>query len=727
MHSSPLLLLALLISLPARAGFVDDPLRFGLDIPEDAKGGAVWADFNGDGWPDLAVNGSSHTLLYLSYGGPNHGMVSLGNHGVGYAIVAGDLDNDGDVDLAQSALGALDIYLNDGAGHFTRTLQLTAGAVPTFSVHGLGLADIDLDGDLDVVAQNTDPAIFALVNDGSGTFSLETDAFPLHGLYSAGDYLAVADFDRDGDVDVALRTSSETALWEGRAAQGATSRPYFLSGPLVIASTDEGATLFCDGDRDGDLDLFWSDGGTLGGSTNQFIRADTSAGGTSWIATHQPGLPASAEVYSAICQDLDVDGDPDLYLGVREGSDNHLFENQGSGFTFADTSGPDTALHMLWSYAMTAADADLDGDLDILVAGKKRASALLVNDAGDLGDGRYLAIRALADLDACAGTTRDDLGATLRLYDPATGSYLTGALDINGGEGHGAQGWSTAFTGLPASWDLSEELWVEVQWIYAKGRRTVSPVRVSALSGYHLVELLSSDADGDGIPNEVEERFSGAGADTDGDGLPDISDADSDGDGLSDALEAGPGSSRCAPDPTDTDLDGTPDFLDLDSDGDGLHDADEGAWGTDPLVGDSDGDGLSDGEEVHVTFTFPQRADSDEDGLFDGDEVLTYGTDPMRGDTDDDGLSDADEIYGFGTDPLLSDTDGDGLSDLDEAFLFGTDPLMADTDGDSLGDGDEVGTYGTDPHAEDSDGDSLSDGDEVSTYLTDPSLADSDG
>ncbi|MBW2734007.1 MAG: hypothetical protein JRH20_16590 [Deltaproteobacteria bacterium] len=75
------------------------------------------------------------------------------------------------------------------------------------------------------------------------------------------------------------------------------------------------------------------------------------------------------------------------------------------------------------------------------------------------------------------------------------------------------------------------------------------------------------DAEGDGIPDEVEGC---AGEDLDGDGIPNFIDSDSDGDGIIDSIEAGHGS-----EPVDSDGDGDPDYLDADSDDDGVADGDE--------------------------------------------------------------------------------------------------------------------------------------------------------
>jgi hypothetical protein len=105
-------------------------------------------------------------------------------------------------------------------------------------------------------------------------------------------------------------------------------------------------------------------------------------------------------------------------------------------------------------------------------------------------------------------------------------------------------------------------------------------------------EEVDGDADGDGIPNGVEDCLN-PGADLDRDGTTNWQDWDSDGDGIPDKIEKGPKNSKgeCASPsakskewPCDHDGDGTPDYLDLDSDNDKLIDKNEDANG-DGLIG----------------------------------------------------------------------------------------------------------------------------------------------
>jgi Bacterial TSP3 repeat len=187
--------------------------------------------------------------------------------------------------------------------------------------------------------------------------------------------------------------------------------------------------------------------------------------------------------------------------------------------------------------------------------------------------------------------------------------------------------------------------------------------------------------------------------DMDGDSLTDPTSSDTDGDGVPDGIEDYNFSGR------------------RDSDGDDLEDG-EGVDGEhvlwkemDPLLPDSDGDGLVDGEEgdrdgdgeLGSDESDPMNADTDGDGVTDGDEIRA-GTGVNVCDTDGDGLTDGVEMgriqpydingcHGLqpsGTnyskpgemDPRNPDSDGNGWIDSKD-----NDPSIVDTDGDGLGDG----------------------------------------
>jgi len=126
------------------------------------------------------------------------------------------------------------------------------------------------------------------------------------------------------------------------------------------------------------------------------------------------------------------------------------------------------------------------------------------------------------------------------------------------------------------------------------------------------------------------------------------------------------------PDVIDADGDGLPSDMDPDDsnpdiDEDGIMDGVEVANGLDPLNPDSDGDGLTDGDEIDMGLD-PTAADSDGDGLLDGNE-MDMGTNPLSVDSDGDGVDDAHDLSNmFVGGETLAGGAGTGLMDGVDSF-----------------------------------------------------------
>lgn len=131
------------------------------------------------------------------------------------AILSLDIDSDGDLDIfsVTGYLGAGDsdpneLYRNDGNFNFTR---IRSGAAITCPA-GQGATDTDFDGDgdIDILAANRGGSINILRNNGSGTFSLVSPR--TIGIdHEAEDGITTADIDNDGDVDLLLATGHMAA------------------------------------------------------------------------------------------------------------------------------------------------------------------------------------------------------------------------------------------------------------------------------------------------------------------------------------------------------------------------------------------------------------------------------------------------------------------------------------------------------------------------------------
>jgi hypothetical protein len=122
--------------------------------------GVALGDIDGDGWCDVYFCGLDHSnALYRNLGNwkfqdltASAGVACAGQTSTG--AVFADVDGDGDLDLLVTGLGrGVRLFINDGQGHFTEATQAAGLGGHTGSM-SLALADIDGDGDLDLYVAN---------------------------------------------------------------------------------------------------------------------------------------------------------------------------------------------------------------------------------------------------------------------------------------------------------------------------------------------------------------------------------------------------------------------------------------------------------------------------------------------------------------------------------------------------------------------------------------------
>ena len=296
------------------------------------------ADLDRDGDPDLVRAGQ--TLAWIrTTGGALADELAIGANCQRYTAAAtADVDRDGDTDVVSGCVPnvgagnfAVGLWENDGTPGdggwgFQGIAELAALASPT--VGGIALGDLDRDGDHDVL-------VAATAGDGTGSAQLawyENTApgfGPAQIIYAATANpllaTALADVDRDGDLDV-VTAAQDVVFWnENEDGAGAFSDRIAISKSLPAIDS----LSIADVDDDGDPDILAASS-TLDSVT---ILENRNGFGGFWVAKDvaTASTPVDGPRSMAIA-DFDLDARPDLVLGSFDESTLSWYPNQGGEY-----------------------------------------------------------------------------------------------------------------------------------------------------------------------------------------------------------------------------------------------------------------------------------------------------------------------------------------------------------------------------------------------------------
>ncbi|GAB5495994.1 MAG: hypothetical protein Phyf2KO_10740 [Phycisphaerales bacterium] len=205
----------------------DERLPTQADTTQDIEAG----DIDGDGDPDLIIANEQANRILINNGNgffedDTQGRLEIKALEETREADLGDVDNDGDLDLvlANVAWSGADptdrLLLNDGAGNFTRSDHFPADSV--FSVDA-DFADIDSDGDLDIITANLGPGaaipIRIYINDGSGGFTNATNDLvkPMNLVH--GIDVECVDINGDGEMEIYLTNHVSADVILARSGQ----------------------------------------------------------------------------------------------------------------------------------------------------------------------------------------------------------------------------------------------------------------------------------------------------------------------------------------------------------------------------------------------------------------------------------------------------------------------------------------------------------------------------
>jgi hypothetical protein len=310
------------------------------------------------------------------------------------ATAAADYDNDGDLDIA--VLGYYVVYnvsvedrlilmrsdsMGSGSWKFTY-FNIPLGSL-TAGASDLAWGDVDGDGDLDL-AVGTDGSTVIYRND-AGTLVLTDTSLPGYWEDNSQAYFNLhsitwADYDNDGDLDLLIPSvfdnnafAYKTALMRNDGPNG-TGGWLFTEFDSVFAPTMHAQSLWADYDGDGDLDQLLVNIAPI--YDDGFIRRYRNEGNGVFTGENILGT-LSIEHGEAQWGDYDGDGDLDILVAgnLKEVNGSYtpmalrIYRNDSINYTPVEVI-PNPAAEGWFDFtAATWADYDSDGDMDILLAG----------------------------------------------------------------------------------------------------------------------------------------------------------------------------------------------------------------------------------------------------------------------------------------------------------------------------------------------------------------------
>ena len=302
-------------------------------------------------------------------GGPGRGAFRAGTDvPVGhfaFALVVGDLDNDGDLDVLTSTetgiTPTIGVLLNNGQAQFSAGTSINPNGY--LSIYQLALGDVDSDGDLDVVASMGNYGLSICLNNGNATFA------PAINVYGGCNRFALGDMDADGDLDLVATTYQSSTGSVSIMLNDGTGN--FAAPPLTAVSAPTvGNVALGDVDGDGDLDV-------MTGNDSNGMRLYLNNGVGALGAGTALATPGAA--HDVALGDLDGDGDLDLAFSYSDATYNGwagTFVNNGSGDFTATSQRVATGLY---GGELLLGDVDHDADLDVIAANNSSIS-IRIND-----------------------------------------------------------------------------------------------------------------------------------------------------------------------------------------------------------------------------------------------------------------------------------------------------------------------------------------------------------
>lgn len=385
--------------------FSTNPTSVALPGPVDET---ALADLNGDGLLDVVSldESTSQVTVFLATSATSYAA------GVSYTttcgdynsdtLVFGDLTNDGKPEIViPNPTGSIAVYVNKGDGSFQQTVCYDAvlsgpnGAPGVVQSTAVAIADVNDDGNADVISSNANGDVTILLGNGDGTLNEPIFGYTLGGSATCGNcgwYFAaiIADFDGDGVLDMIVPdTEFSLALLKGYNDGTFRAAPsYYAPGALGSGPAYSYAQGIASGDFNGDgipdLVLAGSNGISMAGITVFLSGGD---------GTLKPGVTYGTSncYFYVVVADFNKDGQPDIAANDACTGEVQIFTGKADGtFILGPAVATGTSNFSQPGGEMVVGDFNGDGYPDIAVidvaessTGYSRVGVILNDGTGD--------------------------------------------------------------------------------------------------------------------------------------------------------------------------------------------------------------------------------------------------------------------------------------------------------------------------------------------------------
>ena len=331
-----------------------------LEARSDTTANISFGDFDGDGHPDiLLVKGRHWPIVDKVLLGDGSGKIrKTYNLGIvsdrSYTGGLADFNGDGFVDIAvrNDAPDRKLIYLNDGKGNFTIGSEFGRPEWPT---RNLSIADINNDGFPDLILANRGDAgktsNYICLNDGKGKFNADCIPFAPYPATT----ISTVDINKDGFIDLVVphRDGGQSYIYLGSSGSAYSDTHRIAFGPSNATIRVAAAADF---NKDNIPDI---------------VAIDENKGVNLYFGQKDQGYSAGISLadskivpYALAIADLNNDGKVDIIVGHVE-APSTIFFNDGTGQNFTSTSFGDSKGTV---YGFAVGDFNEDGRPDIAAA-----------------------------------------------------------------------------------------------------------------------------------------------------------------------------------------------------------------------------------------------------------------------------------------------------------------------------------------------------------------------